>query len=34
VDVYAQMRLIFTFKDGNTVEVQAKKAAPRSLTTV
>lgn len=34
VDVYAQMRLIFTFKDGSTVEVQAQKAAPRSLTTV
>ena len=34
VDVYAQMRLIFTFKDGSTAEVQAQKAAPRSLTTV
>ena len=34
VDVYEHMRLIFTFKDGSTVEVQAKKAALRSLTAV
>ena len=34
VDVYEHMRLNFTFKDGSTVEVQAKKAAPRSLTAV